>query len=66
MQLHTMRFKIAIISIFLFLESCGQVNLTEKTILKEWSIDNYIITLSKKLGPVGPSYLEYDLYKGKK
>jgi hypothetical protein len=49
------------------LQSCGQsLRLVKADKLKDWKIDEYTIIYSKKLGPAGPHYYEYDIYKGDK
>lgn len=54
------------ISIFLIgLTSCG-IKLSEANILKEWTIDKYRITYSRKIGPTGPHYFQYEVYKNDK
>ena len=54
-----------IISFFAF-GSCNIGGMTEWTKLKDWKIDEYIIEYSRKLGPAGPEYYQYDIYKGDK
>jgi hypothetical protein len=49
-----------------FLESRGQFGLVKTDKLKEWTIDEYSIFYSRKLGPAGPPYFEYDIYKRNK
>jgi len=49
-----------------FLQSHGQFGLVKADRLKEWEIDEYFITYSRKLGPAGPEYYEYDIYKNNK
>ncbi|MGV3611474.1 MAG: hypothetical protein ACO1N0_11020 [Fluviicola sp.] len=41
-------------------------DLTHSDRIKEWNIDNYTITYSKKNGPAGGAFYQYDIYKGKK
>ncbi len=49
------------------LQSCGQGDgLVKADKLKNWEIDDYTIIYSRKLGPAGPPYYEYDIYKGDK
>lgn len=40
--------------------------LTESKTLEEWNIGEYRITHSKKLGPVGSHFYQYDVFKNKK
>ena len=58
-----MHFQATLILILLFCASCGQGSLTETTNLKEYTIDDYRIVFAKKLGPAGPSFYQYDIYK---
>jgi hypothetical protein len=52
---------------FLSFQSFGQgLGLVKADKLKDWRIDEYTIIYSKKLGPAGPHYYEYDVYKGTK
>lgn len=40
--------------------------LTESKTLEEWNIGEYRITYSRKLGPVGSHFYQYDVFKKKK
>lgn len=52
---------------FTCLTSCLlNFGLTESVTLKEWNIEEYGITYSRKLGPVGSHYYQYDVFKNKK
>jgi hypothetical protein len=49
------------------LQSFGQIGSLVKTDpLKRWQIDEYTVVYSKKLGPAGPQYYEYDIFKNNK
>jgi hypothetical protein len=62
-----MRKLLLFILTILSLQSCGQGGgLVKADKLKDWKIDEYTIIYSKKLGPAGPHYYEYDIYKGDK
>jgi hypothetical protein len=52
-----------LILILFILASCGQVSMTETTSLKEYTIDEYRIVYAKKIGPAGPPFYQYDVYK---
>lgn len=63
-----MRNIINILTIVFFLTcltSCN-ISLTNSVTLKEWIIDEYKITYSSKIGPVGPHFYQYDVYKRNK
>jgi hypothetical protein len=52
---------------FSCLTSCFlNFGLTESVTLKEWNIEEYRIIYSRKLGPVGSHYYQYDVFKKKK
>jgi hypothetical protein len=40
-------------------------SLTTSEKVKEWKIDEYSIVYARKLGPAGPNYYQYDVYKTK-
>jgi hypothetical protein len=61
-----MRYILTLIILVSFLESCGQHGLVKADKIKDWKIDEYTIVYSQKLGPAGPPYYEYDIYKGDK
>jgi hypothetical protein len=46
--------------------ACSLPGLVTAEKQREWVIDEYHITYSRKLGPAGPHYFQYDVYKGKK
>lgn len=41
------------------------ISLTTSEKVKEWKIDEYSIVYVRKLGPVGPHYYQFDVYKTK-
>ncbi|MDX1651906.1 MAG: hypothetical protein R3277_05405 [Brumimicrobium sp.] len=57
-------FEKILVLLFLFagVVSCG-VNFSKTDGIKEWSIDEYKILYSRYIGPVGPHYYQYDVYK---
>ncbi len=58
---------LTVIFFFTCLTSCFLISrLTTSVSLKEWNIDEYRITYSRKLGPVGSHYYQYDIFKKKK
>ena len=62
-----MRRLLSFILIIFGLQSCGQGGgMVKAEKLKDWKIDQYTIIYSRKLGPAGPHYYEYDIYKGDK
>ncbi|HEY6505960.1 MAG TPA: hypothetical protein VIZ28_18425 [Chitinophagaceae bacterium] len=59
-----MRKLLSFILTILSLQSCGQNGgLVKADKIKDWKIDEYTIIYSRKLGPAGPHYYEYDIYK---
>ncbi|MCE3283103.1 MAG: hypothetical protein K0Q66_1840, partial [Chitinophagaceae bacterium] len=46
--------------------ACSLPGLVTAEKQREWVIDEYHITYSRKLGPAGPHYFQYDVYKGNK
>jgi hypothetical protein len=62
-----MQKSVFILLTFLTLQSYGQgLGLVKADKLKDWRIDQYTIIYSRKLGPAGPPYYQYDIYKGDK
>lgn len=58
---------LTVIFSFTCLTSCFlNFGLTESVTLEEWNIEEYRITYSRKLGPVGSHYYQYDVFKKKK
>lgn len=49
----------------IILGSC-HLGLTKSESLKEWIIEEYKIVYSRKIGPAGPHYFQYDIYKNEK
>lgn len=59
-----MKKPLVILLALLTFQSCGQkLGLANANRLKDWRVDEYTIIYSRKIGPVGPSYYQYDIYK---
>src|SRR5262249_49360405 len=59
-----MRYTFFFIMTTCFLQTYGQdLGLFKADKLKDWKIDEYTVIYSRKLGPAGPPYYQYDVYK---
>ena len=62
-----MRNLLPVLLMLFTLQSCGQGwSLVKTDKIKAWRIDDYTIIYSRKHGPAGPHYYQYDIYKRNK
>lgn len=53
---------IILLALLVGVASCAP-KLTTSSLIKEWTIDEYSITYSSKIGPAGSDFYQYDVYK---